>query len=1065
MIHFQFTKKGIYAMLYFSIGIVLSGQVPDTLWMYQIGDGIGEGSFTSVQRTTDGNWIAAGSDPNSGLLTKIDTNGNEIWSHTYDDTSYFSTLQVLPDGGYIAAGNKYSDNYSTRQVWLLRTDSDGIELWSRLSSFDAHLLPRILRASTNGGWMIAGNAINDSSAYGRFILETDSEGNELWSNINWDKEHIRFQTVQPTTDGGWLFAGFGEGQGHLMQIDALGNEIWNKSYGDTNVGSSSFRSLQPTAEGGWIVGGSKWDEFTSSTNAWLIKVDANGEEVWSNTYGDQDRDYINSIQPTIQGGWLLAGRIRPVSGDSDSTRGLIIETDSGGNELWKNSYGDTYTQFIDHQTTISGGSILAGVTRSENGASYDGLLLRLGVPGPALRLQYQGDRTVELSWRQIVGQVIKYRIYRSNDESTFALIDSIEGSPPDTAYTDGSLLNGFTYFYKIVGVRGDNTETPFSNIVSATPGLPILFELSTSGSIESGVTLLDENSLYVASSGAGVYRFDDNGNEAYKLNVNGDIKSSTTITSNHTVYIASTDNNLYSFNANGISNTGWPVSLGAEATASVAVDANGVAYIGTSNGIFQAIASNGTVEWGYNVGGAVYSSSAISSNKMLYVVNENGRVYSFNLNFLNPSAIEYSAIYELGSGVSSSPALDGLGNIYITTNDGSLVKLQDNGDSFSESWRFDTGYDIVSSPVISAQYDIYFGGQDSAIYAVDSTGQLKWRVEIDEPIQSTGALAEFGTQYDRLFIASLDGFLYSVKMETGELIWKYNAESPIVCPILFENGTVYFGTMDGQVLAISDNEVVPVLAKTATVNPVWHTFQGNNARTGVFGGGTLIPTISNVHPGDADNDGDVDAQDILPLGVYFLEQGSSRSSATMAWSSQEVTSWESYPANYADCNGDGVVDEKDIIAIGVNWGQTHDDILLKYQIDPSNKQILAQYNESFQRLYASLESNEGAPGRAMKRVLEEVLGVMPSNYVLYQNYPNPFNPDTEIQFSLPKATQVSLSIYNIRGELVAELVDGKSLQDGYHTKVFRGSTHSSGIYFYELSTPEFNAVNKMLLVK
>ena len=616
------------------------------------------------------------------------------------------------------------------------------------------------------------------------------------------------------------------------------------------------------------------------------------------------------------------------------------------------------------------------------------------------------------------------------------------------------------------GTDNGGIDLSENTTITIALNIPNQFSLATTGTIEGGVTVIDENILYVASSGDGVHRYDAVGNKVYTLNVDGEIKSSTTITPNHTVFITSTDYNLYSFNANGISNTGWPVSLGAEATASVAVDASGTAYIGTSNGIFQAVTSAGVVSWGHNVGGAVYASAAISQNNTLYVVNENGRVFAFDLNMLNPSNIQYLWVYDLGEAVHSSPALDDLGYLYVTTLTGNLIKLQDMGTAAQEVWRYTAGAEIYSSPVIGSDYAIYFGCNDAKAYGVNADGTLKWNsIGITGSISSSPALAESGTSYDRLYIGSDHGFLYADSLNDGSITWKYNAQSPIQCPILFSGATVYFGTQSGDVVAIQDAEVVPLLAKIAEVSTIWPTFQGNNARTGVLGGGTSIPIMSYVHPGDTDNDGDVDAHDILPLGVYFLEQGDFRSSANTGWFSQEVMSWESYPANYADCNGDGVVDEKDIIAIGVNWGQTHEDGLMKFRINPSNNEQLDQHKESFERLYSSLQSNTGVPGIAMKRVLEDILGVLPSDYVLYQNYPNPFNPDTEIRFSLPKTTQVSLRVYNIRGEVVAELINGDSIPGGYHTEIFRGSEHSSGIYFYELSTPGFHAVNKMLLVK
>ena len=87
-----------------------------------------------------------------------------------------------------------------------------------------------------------------------------------------------------------------------------------------------------------------------------------------------------------------------------------------------------------------------------------------------------------------------------------------------------------------------------------------------------------------------------------------------------------------------------------------------------------------------------------------------------------------------------------------------------------------------------------------------------------------------------------------------------------------------------------------------------------------------------------------------------------------------------------------------------------------------------------------------------------------TDFELLQNYPNPFNPRTTIRYALPKATHVTLTLFNINGEKVATLVD-ENEQAGYHKVSFDGSHLSSGLYFYRLKTSEFTAVKQMVLVK
>lgn len=89
---------------------------------------------------------------------------------------------------------------------------------------------------------------------------------------------------------------------------------------------------------------------------------------------------------------------------------------------------------------------------------------------------------------------------------------------------------------------------------------------------------------------------------------------------------------------------------------------------------------------------------------------------------------------------------------------------------------------------------------------------------------------------------------------------------------------------------------------------------------------------------------------------------------------------------------------------------------------------------------------------------------IPDKYALFNNYPNPFNPTTNIKFDLPENTIVSLKIFDISGREVASLLNSK-LQAGTYTYLWNASTVSSGIYFYELSTPGFRQVKRMVLIK
>jgi hypothetical protein len=95
-------------------------------------------------------------------------------------------------------------------------------------------------------------------------------------------------------------------------------------------------------------------------------------------------------------------------------------------------------------------------------------------------------------------------------------------------------------------------------------------------------------------------------------------------------------------------------------------------------------------------------------------------------------------------------------------------------------------------------------------------------------------------------------------------------------------------------------------------------------------------------------------------------------------------------------------------------------------------------------------------------------GLAPLKFTLYQNYPNPFNPSTRIQYSLEKAAQVSLKVYNLIGNEVATLVNDRQEAGNYSVSfgTSKGTLGlSSGVYFYRLEAGSFVSTKKFILLK
>jgi hypothetical protein len=249
-------------------------------------------------------------------LIKTDANGNEIWSKTfggiYDDVGY--SVQQTKDGGYIIVGETQSfrPGSTVEDVYLIKTDANGNETWSKTFGGTDFDLGKSVQETSNGGYIIVGRTWSFGAGDADFyLIKTDANGNETWSKTFGGTDIERGQSVQETTDGGFIITGrtwsFGGGRAdvYLIKTDANGNETWSKTFGGTDWESGN--SVQETADGGYIIAGEKCPCPEGTGDVYLIKTDANGNEIWSKTFGGIGQEVGTSVQEIASGEYIIAG--------------------------------------------------------------------------------------------------------------------------------------------------------------------------------------------------------------------------------------------------------------------------------------------------------------------------------------------------------------------------------------------------------------------------------------------------------------------------------------------------------------------------------------------------------------------------------------------------------------------------------------------------------------------------------------------------------------------------------------------------------------------------------------
>jgi len=360
----------------------------DTLWTRTYGGSDYEQGL-SVQQTTDGGYIIVGETNSFGAgsndvyLVKTDANGDTLWTRTHGGgrTDSGQSVQQTTDGGYIIVGETNSFGAGGYDFYLVKTDANGDTLWTRTHGGTDYDYGQSVQQTTDGGYIIAGYTKSfGAGSNDVYLVKTDANGDTLWTRTYGGSADEYARCVQQTQDGGYIVTGhtksFGAGLNdfYLVKTDANGDTLWTRTYGGGD--SDNGQSVQQTTDGGYIIAG-----YTDSFGAglkdfYLVKTDANGDTLWTRTYGDSLGEYGQSVQQTTDGGYILTGRTMSFGAGSNDV--YLVKTDANGDTLWTRTYGGSdYEQGQSVQQTTDGGYILTGRTMSFGAGETDFWLLKI----------------------------------------------------------------------------------------------------------------------------------------------------------------------------------------------------------------------------------------------------------------------------------------------------------------------------------------------------------------------------------------------------------------------------------------------------------------------------------------------------------------------------------------------------------------------------------------------------------------------------------------------------------------------------------------------------------------
>ena len=346
-----------------------------------------------VEQTADGGYLITGSTESYGdingdvWLIKTDADGIVEWTQTYggpeEDWGYW--VKQTADGGYLITGSTESYGAGDFDVWLIKTDADGAVEWNQTYGGPEYDWGTCVETTADGGYLITGLTHSfGAGLWDVWLIKTDTTGHVEWTQTYGGHEPDGGDWVEQTTDGGYLIIGgthsYGAGVSDvwLIKTDATGHVEWNQTYGGP-VNDWGVDGEQ-TADGGYLITGYTYS-YANRFDVWLIKTDALGNAEWNQTYGGSELDDLGlDGEQTADGGYLLVGTTMSYGAGGNDV--WLIKTDALGTVVWNQTYGGPKEDWgYSVKQTADGGYLIAGYTESYGAGEKDVWLIKVSGAG------------------------------------------------------------------------------------------------------------------------------------------------------------------------------------------------------------------------------------------------------------------------------------------------------------------------------------------------------------------------------------------------------------------------------------------------------------------------------------------------------------------------------------------------------------------------------------------------------------------------------------------------------------------------------------------------------------
>jgi len=306
---------------------------------------------------------------------------------TLNDNRSNTVLQTS-DNHFVMAG--YIEVSGTDQdIYLIKTDEYGDTVWTRTYARQWTEIPEVMLEMADNNYLLAGHAVTRTgpSVMDVLLMKITPDGDLIWTKtigVLDDDEQI--YDMQPTADGGYILCGqYDEGFAniyyYLLKINANGDSLWSMTYNPAAGDQARGRGVVVTDDQNYVIAG--YVNRDNDNFAHVVQLDLSGEAVWSQTWNFEGAEYLSDIEKTKDNGFIVGGYTNSIgAGNLDY---FLIKTDNVGDSLWTRTYGGTSSEFCYVvEQTADEGYIMAGYGFSFGHGSLDCYMVKTNSDGDTL---------------------------------------------------------------------------------------------------------------------------------------------------------------------------------------------------------------------------------------------------------------------------------------------------------------------------------------------------------------------------------------------------------------------------------------------------------------------------------------------------------------------------------------------------------------------------------------------------------------------------------------------------------------------------------------------------------